>query len=109
MKEPMKPHILMAVVLAMLGSPPALALTPDELGNVIQTIDDRQRNSGDYKALAYMESKERGKTDVVYELVVFRRDEDDKQMFLFTKPRSEQGKGYLRIEKNLWMYDPKVG
>ncbi len=30
-------------------------------------------------------------------------------MFLFTKPRAEAGKGYLRIDKNLWLYDPAVG
>jgi hypothetical protein len=56
-----------------------------------------------------MEAKEKGKTDVVYELVVYRRDEDEKLMFLFTGPRTEAGKGYLRIEKNLWFYDPSTG
>ncbi|MGB8929860.1 MAG: outer membrane lipoprotein-sorting protein [Anaeromyxobacteraceae bacterium] len=85
------------------------ALTADELKKVVATIDDRQRNSGDWKALCYMEAKEKGKTDVVYELLVYRRDEEDKQMFLFTKPKSEAGKGYLRLEKNLWMYDPGTG
>jgi len=97
-----------ALLLASLALP-AAALDPDALKKVIATIDDRQRNSGDWKALCYMEAKEKGKTDVVYELVVYRRDEDDKQMFLFTKPRSEAGKGYLRIEKNLWLYDPSTG
>ncbi len=97
-----------ALLLAALAAP-AAGLDAPELKKVIATIDDRQRNSGDWKALCYMESKEKGKTDVVYELVVYRRDEDDKQMFLFTKPRSEAGKGYLRIEKNLWLYDPSVG
>lgn len=86
-----------------------LALAPAELTQVVKTVDDRQRNSGDWKALCYMEAKERGKTDVVYELLVYRRDQDDKQLFLFTKPKSESGKGYLRLEKNLWMYDPAVG
>ncbi|WP_242343494.1 outer membrane lipoprotein-sorting protein [Anaeromyxobacter terrae] len=94
---------------AALAAGPAAALTPPELAKVVATIDERQRNSGDWKALCYMEAKEKGKTDVVYELVVYRRDEDDKQMFLFTKPRAEAGKGYLRIDKNLWLYDPAVG
>jgi hypothetical protein len=85
------------------------ALNADELKKVVATVDERQRNSGDWKALCYMEAKEKGKTDVVYELLIFRRDADDKQMFLFTKPKSEAGKGYLRIEKNLWMYDPSTG
>jgi hypothetical protein len=56
-----------------------------------------------------MEQKEKDKTDVVYELVVFRRDLANQQLFLFTKPKSEAGKGYLRLEKNLWFYDPGVG
>ncbi len=88
---------------------PAAALADAELAKVVREIDDRQRNQGDWKALCYMEQKERDKTDVVYELLVFRRDQDDKQMFLFTKPKAEAGKGYLRIEKNLWLYDPATG
>ena len=30
-------------------------------------------------------------------------------MILFTKPKSSAGQGYLRIDKNLWFYDPTVG
>lgn len=95
--------------LALLGPPAARALDDAGLARVVAEVDERQRNQGDWKALCYMEQKERGKTDVVYELLVYRRDEDDKQMFLFTKPKSEAGKGYLRIERNLWLYDPSTG
>jgi hypothetical protein len=99
-----------ASALASLAFAPAVrALSDAELGKVVATIDERQRNSGDWKALCYMEAKEKGKTDVVYELLVYRRDEDDKQMFLFTKPKAEAGKGYLRLDRNLWLYDPSVG
>jgi outer membrane lipoprotein-sorting protein len=98
----------LAVALA-LAPAAARALSDGELAALVKEVDDRQRNQGDWKALCYMEQKERGKTDVVYELLVYRRDEDDKQMFLFTKPKAEAGKGYLRIEKNLWLYDPSTG
>lgn len=94
---------------ALLAPRAASALADAALAEVVRQIDERQRNQGDWKALCYMEQKERDKTDVVYELLVYRRDEDDKQMFLFTKPRSEAGKGYLRLEKNLWLYDPSTG
>jgi len=98
------------LVLAALLVPAApRALTGEELAKVVREIDERQRNQGDWKALCYMEQKEKAKTDVVYELLVYRRDVDDKQMFLFTKPKAEAGKGYLRIEKNLWLYDPSTG
>lgn len=98
-------------LLALLLAAPAVAsaLSGPELAKVVAEVDERQRNQGDWKALCYMEQKEKGKTDVVYELLVFRRDADDKQMFLFTKPKAEAGKGYLRIEKNLWLYDPSTG
>jgi outer membrane lipoprotein-sorting protein len=103
------PLALALAAVLLLAPAAAAALGDGELAKVVREIDERQRNQGDWKALCYMEQKERGKTDVVYELLVFRRDEDDKQMFLFTKPKSEAGKGYLRIEKNLWLYDPATG
>jgi len=95
--------------LLLAAAPPVFALTSEQTVQLIKTIDDRWRSSGDWKALCYMESKEKDKTDVVYELVVFRRDAEDKMMFLFLAPKSEQGKGYLRLEKNLWFYDPGTG
>ena len=76
---------------------------------VLRTIDDRQRNGGDYKSLVYLEQKEKDKTDIVREALVYRRDADDKLMILFTKPKGEAGKGYLRLDKNLWSYDPNTG
>lgn len=91
------------------ATPSAAAPSGVDVTKIVRTLDERQRNSGDWKALCYMEQKEKGKTDVVYELLVLRRDQDDKQLYLFTKPKSEAGKGYLRIERNLWFYDPTVG
>jgi hypothetical protein len=101
---------LLPLALALLAVPaPALPLGQEETDQVVRTIDERERNSGDWKALAYMEAKEKDKTDVVYELVVYRRDKEQKLLFLFLEPKTEQGKGYLRIDKNLWFYDPRVG
>jgi hypothetical protein len=99
--------LLLALTLPALRS--AAALSPAETLQVVKTIDERQRNSGDWKALAYMEAKEKDKSDVVYEMTVFRRDQDKKLMFLFLAPKSEAGKGYLRLDQNLWFYDPGTG
>jgi hypothetical protein len=99
-----------ALALALLLAPPsARALTPAETEKVVRAIDEMERSGGDYKALVYMEAKEKDKTDVVYELLAYRRSGDQKLMFLFLEPKTEAGKGYLRIEKNLWFYDPRVG
>jgi len=82
---------------------------PAELTQMLVTIDERQQNTGDYKALIFIEQKEAGKSDLVYQAVVYRRDSSDKMVLLFTKPQAEAGKGYLRIDKNLFFYDPGVG
>ncbi len=37
----------------------------------------------------------------------FRRDVDDKFLMLILEPATRKGQGYLRIDDNLWMYDPE--
>lgn len=96
------------------AAPAAAEPAPAPLGDAealaaIKALDDRQRNSGDYKTNVYIERKERNKNDVVFDAMVYRRDADDKLMILFQAPKSEKGKGYLRVDKNLWMYDPTTG
>ncbi|MEQ9502433.1 MAG: outer membrane lipoprotein-sorting protein [Deltaproteobacteria bacterium] len=98
-----------AMALGLLTPDAAWALDQKKVDAIVKELDDRQRNSGDYKALCYIEQKERGKNDLVYQGVFYRRDEDDKLMILFLKPKSEAGKGYLRLDKNMFMYDPTVG
>jgi outer membrane lipoprotein-sorting protein len=99
----------LAALLALSAPAGAASLGKEECAALLKTIDEQQKNGGDYKALAYMEQKERDKADVVFEAVLYRRSVDEKLMIMFLKPKTEQGKGYLRIDKNLWMYDPSVG
>lgn len=84
-------------------------LSAQQMQELLVKIDDAQRNGGDFRAQYYIERKEKDKTDVAQEAIIFRRDADDKLMILFTKPKSEQGKGYLRLDKNLWFFDPASG
>jgi hypothetical protein len=79
------------------------------LAAMLATIDDRTTNSGDWQSAAYIERKEQGKSDLVYQAAIYRRDADDKLAILFTLPAAEAGKGYLRLEGNLFFYDPTVG
>ena len=85
------------------------ALSTPQMVDLLKIVDDRQKNNGDWRANAYLEQKEKDKVDVVYETEYYRRSQDQKFMILFTKPKSSAGQGYLRIDKNLWFYDPAVG
>lgn len=87
----------------------AAGTSQQELVEILKTVDERQANQGDWRSLAFIEQKEKGKSTVVYEAQVFRRSEDRRFMILFTKPKASAGQGYLRIDENLWFYDPSVG
>ena len=101
--------ILSWVVIVGMSRLSYAAPSETEMVQLLKEIDDRQSNNGDYKALVFLEQKEKDKNDILYDAVVYRRDIDDKLMILFLKPKSEAGKGYLRLDKNLFMYDPTVG
>ncbi|MSP54702.1 MAG: outer membrane lipoprotein-sorting protein [Myxococcales bacterium] len=100
----------MALGLATVTPTPALAApSTDELVQMLRVVDDRQENNGDFKSLVYLEQKESGKADLVYQVAVYRRDLDDKLVMLFLMPKEQAGQGYLRVDNNLFFYDPSVG
>jgi hypothetical protein len=111
------PHLLLlctvATLMVCVATPWSLAhadtLTADQVLKVLKTVDDRQRNNGDYTAQVIIDQREKDKNDLVYDATVYRRDERDRLMILFQRPKTERGKGYLRIDHNLWFYDPRVG
>ena len=88
---------------------PAWALDEKATKDLIAIVDDRQRNSGDYNSLVFLDQKEKDGSKKAFEARVYRRDADNKWMILFTKPKAEAGKGYLRIDKNLFLYEPALG
>ncbi|MBM4390927.1 MAG: outer membrane lipoprotein-sorting protein [Deltaproteobacteria bacterium] len=85
------------------------APSSDELVGMLKVVDDRQQNNGDWRSLVYIEQKEKDKSDLAYQAAIYRRDADDKLVILFLKPQAEAGKGYLRADSNLFMFDPTVG
>src|SRR4051794_41056514 len=103
--------LLVASALTSVSALPkaAQAASKAEMVALLKVVDDRQRNQGDWRSNVYMEQKEKDKVAVVYEALVFRRSADQRFMILFTKPKASQGQGYLRIDQNLWFYDPAVG
>lgn len=105
---------LLVLAAFLFGSPaPARStegrLNQERLVAMLRSIDARQRHSGDWRSVVYIQQKERGKVDVVYETVTMRRSADQKFLILFTKPKAAEGQGYLRLENNLWFYDAPVG
>lgn len=95
----------------------AWALNEEETKKVVALVDERQRNSGDYNSAVVIEEWEKKKDTAknpydlkkAFEARVYRRDADDQLIILFTKPKAEAGKGYLRKDKTLLLYEPALG
>ena len=106
----MNSRLSIVVLLSLFVVTPAFAgPSKPQLVDLLKTVDTNQKSIGDFRSDTYMEQKEKGKLSVVYEAQVFRRSADARFMILFTNPKASQGQGYLRVDSNLWFYDPAVG
>ncbi len=103
----MKSRVLVAVILFLLGSAAGFAADPD-VQLILRTID-RQTNFTDVDFSSLLSVIHEDPEDGVDKSVVqqFRRDGQDKFVMLFLEPAVKKGQGYLRIDDNLWFYDPE--
>lgn len=99
----------LGLVFSNLSTPVALAISDQEVRELVKLVDTRQRNVGDYASVVFIDQKTKDGATKAFEARVYRRDADEKLMILFTKPKAEAGKGYLRLEKNLFLYEPALG
>lgn len=88
---------------------PDLGVAKPGVEEILKTIDARLRSPGDYKAVVEVNETLRDQTKVQYELYVYRRDATKDLLILITAPKASAGAGFLRIDRNLWEYDPTVG
>ena len=101
--------LLLGLVVLTTGTAHAQGLDDAQMLTMLKDLDVRQKALGDFTAHAFIQRKEKGKEDVVYESLFYRRGADDKFMFLVLGPKTEAGQGYLRIDDNLWLYTPRTG
>jgi hypothetical protein len=62
----------------------------------------------DFSAEYKIEKFKPGEGTSVTNMVIFRRDKDEKYLILILDPPSDKGKGYLKIGPNMWLYDPEA-
>ncbi len=75
---------------------------------ILRSVDERMNfTETDFSAIMNVikEDPETGVEKMVVQQ--FRRDRQDKFVFLFLEPPVRKGQGYLRIDENLWLYDPE--
>ena len=97
---------MISAVLLLLSLMCVNAVTLD-LEAILSSID-RRRNFENTDFSAIMTMIQENAEDGVSKRVVqqFRRDGADQFLMLILEPEDRKGQGYLRVEDNMWMYDP---
>jgi len=78
-----------------------------ELLRQMDELSDFQKQ--DYSAVYDIVSEEPGEKPSTTQIKLFRRDRLDQLVILIRKPESQRGQGYLKIDDNVWFYDPESG
>ena len=99
------------LLIAALASPRVClaGLAQHECDLLVEKADAARERIGDFRASVYTEYSAKEQPTVVRELLVYSKEAGSKMILLFSKPRAEQGKGYLLVDRNLWFYDPSLG
>lgn len=70
----------------------------DELGNFTDM---------DFSCVYTIVSDKPGEDRSVTQARLFRRDDQDQFVLLILQPQVQRGQGYLRVDDNVWFYDPE--
>lgn len=63
----------------------------------------------DYSAVFTIVTQKPQEKDSILQIKLFRRDENDQVVWIILKPDAQKGQGFLKVEDNIWMYDPESG
>ena len=88
---------------------PAAAASPKsapEFNKLLEQIDLHMNFDTDFSASFSMVDIDPSQGTNVFKILMFRRDPQDKFVMLFLQPETRKGTGYLRLEDNIWIYDP---
>jgi outer membrane lipoprotein-sorting protein len=104
--------ILAALALASAAPAKATAAgagSPD-FKALLKSIDELSDfGKKDYSAVYDIVSEKPGENPSTTQVKIFRRDDHDQIVILIQKPEKQKGQGYLKIDDNVWFYDPESG
>ena len=102
----------LAAVLAALTLSAAAAFAADAPDfKVLLAAVDANADFGtkDYSAMFTIVTQKPGEKDSILQIKLFRRDDRDQVVWIIQKPDAQKGQGFLKVDDNIWMYDPESG
>lgn len=106
-----QPLAALAVAVTLLAAAPlavqAQELSTEESRRILERVDALVTYPEDDFSAEYTVTEVRpGESTSRTKFALFRRDRADSYTILIQEPAQDRGKGYLRIDDNLWLYDP---
>jgi len=98
--------ILFAFVFTLFGFQEKNDPKAEEIIKKMESITNIE-NTDVTATILFLQQKS-GEPDKIYKAKYYRRDKDNAFVIIFIEPESEKGKGYLRLEDNLYMYIPST-
>jgi len=71
---------------------------------ILKSLDDLQKLNQDITARVEIVQKDKIQGTKLMESIFYGKDINDQFLIVMTKPEAEKGNGYLKINKNFWMY-----
>ncbi|MBP7095820.1 MAG: outer membrane lipoprotein-sorting protein [Spirochaetia bacterium] len=98
------------VLISVLASLSVAMAGAQDFKAMLREIDSLGDFGGqDFTATYTIVSEKPGQKPETVQVRVYRRDERDQFVFLFLKPERQKGQGYLKVDDNVWFYDPESG
>ena len=99
-----KIFVVISVVMLISG---VLIAAEKDYEEVLREIDRSQNfDDTDFSAAFTVVSAKPDEETSSFKIQMFRRDSEDKFVIVFLDPDVQRGQGYLKVEENLWFYDP---
>lgn len=96
--------VFLLLYISILGS----AQEAPDFDEILEEIDNLSNFADtDFYCKYKLISTKPGEENSVQEALMYRRDRKDQFVLIFEKPEVQKGQGYLRLEENVWFYDPE--
>jgi outer membrane lipoprotein-sorting protein len=100
---------ILGAALVALAAAAAGAESPDFNGMLKSVDTNGSFTKLDYSAVFTIVTQKPGEKDSVIQVRLFRRDDHDQIVWIMQKPEAQKGQGFLKVDENIWMYDPESG
>ncbi len=100
-------YIVLLLLLACMACAAPLFGEPDFHQMLVEIDNTGNFQNSDFSCVYTIVSEKPGEEPSVTQARMFRRDRLDQFVLLILKPEAQKGQGYLKVDDNVWFYDPE--